>query len=396
MRAAVKIAAWTQQSVEFGLPDVNLGEIEALLVAHPLVAGAKAELQNEPDGLVKIVAWVVPAANAYDVPQSLMTEYTETWRRVHDAKYEQPPSDPMWDTGVWIDSYRMEPIPQDEMRRWTNETVARILRLRPRRILEIGCGSGLLLYRLAPHCEKYVGLDFSERVIARLAADIERRPAELQHVKVLHREAQDLDDFIGGNFDLVVINSVVMYLPTAAYLELVLDRAMQTLSAGGRIFVGDVRDRSSAKHFHLSVALAGLPANSNAEQLRATAARGLSIEKQLLLPPSFFTNFAARHPRIVGVRIDLKQGSDRNEMNRFRFDATLSTAPASGADTIETVDGEMLGLDEIRQLLSASPKRRLKICGLSNARLEFRGSTIVAPVQRRAAQHRRPFEFTAL
>jgi cyclopropane fatty-acyl-phospholipid synthase-like methyltransferase len=47
------------------------------------------------------------------------------------------------------------------MREWTANTVARILELRPRRVLEIGCGTGLLLFRIAPQCELYLGTDFS-------------------------------------------------------------------------------------------------------------------------------------------------------------------------------------------------------------------------------------------
>jgi SAM-dependent methyltransferase len=312
---------------------------------------------------------VVPTTAAYEVPQSFVTEYTETWRRVHDAKYEPEPADPTWDTGVWIDSYRAQPIPPDDMQEWTSETVGRILRLQPRRILEIGCGSGLLLYRLAPHCGQYVGLDFSQRVIDRLSADIGRR-ADLRHVKVFHREAQALDDFFEGGFDLVVLNSVVMYLPTAAYLEAVLDRALRTLGPVGRLFIGDVRDRSSQELFHLTVALAGTPGDANSEQLKAAAARSLLIEKQLLLAPSFFTRFASRHPQISGVRIDLKQGAARNEMNRFRFDATLSIGRALALDTaIDTVDGMDLNLSQIQELLIGDPARRLKICMLHNARL---------------------------
>ena len=47
------------------------------------------------------------------------------------------------------------------MREWVDVTVARIAALQPERVLEIGCGTGLLLYRLAPNCERYVGTDFS-------------------------------------------------------------------------------------------------------------------------------------------------------------------------------------------------------------------------------------------
>src|SRR5262249_19557343 len=60
-----------------------------------------------------------------------------------------------------------EPIPPDEMREQVDETVERIRSLRPRRILEIGCGTGLLLFRLAPDCDRYVGTDFSTIALKR-------------------------------------------------------------------------------------------------------------------------------------------------------------------------------------------------------------------------------------
>ena len=55
------------------------------------------------------------------------------------------------------------------MREWVETTVARILALQPRRVLEIGCGTGLLLYRIAPHVERYVGTDFSQTALDAIA-----------------------------------------------------------------------------------------------------------------------------------------------------------------------------------------------------------------------------------
>ncbi len=40
-------------------------------------------------------------------------------------------------------------MPDDDMREWLEHTVQRILALRPGRLLEVGCGSGLLLFRIA-------------------------------------------------------------------------------------------------------------------------------------------------------------------------------------------------------------------------------------------------------
>jgi SAM-dependent methyltransferase len=47
-------------------------------------------------------------------------------------------------------------------------TAARLLSRNPRRVLEVGCGTGLLLYRLTPHCEQYFGTDFSRPLIQSL------------------------------------------------------------------------------------------------------------------------------------------------------------------------------------------------------------------------------------
>jgi cyclopropane fatty-acyl-phospholipid synthase-like methyltransferase len=44
------------------------------------------------------------------------------------------------------------------MQEWVDRTVERILSLQPQRVLEIGCGMGLLLFRIAPHCSYYFGM----------------------------------------------------------------------------------------------------------------------------------------------------------------------------------------------------------------------------------------------
>ena len=69
----------------------------------------------------------------------------------------------------WNSSYTDEPIPLEEMVEWRSATVDRILGLQPRRVLEIGVGSGLLLSQIAPRCEHYVATDMSAVVIDDLA-----------------------------------------------------------------------------------------------------------------------------------------------------------------------------------------------------------------------------------
>ena len=66
----------------------------------------------------------------------------------------------------------VQPIPVAQMRQWRAATVARIRELRPRRVLEIGVGTGLLLSQLAPDCEEYWATDFSAPTIEALRAGV--------------------------------------------------------------------------------------------------------------------------------------------------------------------------------------------------------------------------------
>ena len=80
-------------------------------------------------------------------------------------------------------------MPAGEMWRWRAATVERILDPRPRRVLEIGCGTGLILFAVAPHVESYLAADFSPAVMARLGAVVAERG--LRHVELLQRQADD-------------------------------------------------------------------------------------------------------------------------------------------------------------------------------------------------------------
>jgi SAM-dependent methyltransferase len=79
-----------------------------------------------------------------------------------------PHQDPTFNTIGWNSSYTGRPIPEAEMQEWMESTVERILSLHPRRVLEIGCGTGLLLFRFAPRCTQYYGTDFSQAALRSL------------------------------------------------------------------------------------------------------------------------------------------------------------------------------------------------------------------------------------
>ena len=80
-------------------------------------------------------------------------------------------------------------------------------------MLEIGCGTGLLLWRIAPQCAAYVGTDLSETVVRNLRGHLQDPGHHLPHVTVRHQAADDFSGIEPGSFDVVVLNSVIQYFP---------------------------------------------------------------------------------------------------------------------------------------------------------------------------------------
>jgi 2-polyprenyl-3-methyl-5-hydroxy-6-metoxy-1,4-benzoquinol methylase len=112
------------------------------------------------------------------------------------------------------------------MQRWVNSTVERILALKPKRVLEIGCGAGLLLFRIAPYCHNYCATDFSQPALNYIQQQLPLLKQPLP-VTLLHREA-DTEIEVGA-FDTVIINSVVQYFPNIDYLLRVIEGAVKSV-----------------------------------------------------------------------------------------------------------------------------------------------------------------------
>ena len=213
-------------------------------------------------------------------------EHVERWKAAHDRTYAQAGhADPTFNVLGWNSSYTGRPLPLEDMREQVDATVNRLQALGARRVLEIGCGTGLLLHRLAPGCERYCGTDISVTALDGLRRHVSRR---LPEVELRQAAADDFSAVEPGGFDLVVLNSVVQYFPSRDYLERVLDGAARALRAGGHIFVGDVRNLALAEAFYASVEVTRAASTTTKEDVRERVARRLRLEQELLVAPSFF------------------------------------------------------------------------------------------------------------
>jgi SAM-dependent methyltransferase len=141
-------------------------------------------------------------------------------------------------------------------------------RSNPGGVLEIGCGTGMLLFRLAPRCREYAALDFSRVALDYVANNLRQVRGPLPQVRLFHRTAEELDDAGAGPFDTIILNSVVQYFPNVQYLLRVLERLTTRLRPGGTVFIGDVRALHLSGALHASVECHKAGADTTAAELR--------------------------------------------------------------------------------------------------------------------------------
>ncbi|MBS93715.1 MAG: non-ribosomal peptide synthetase [Chromatiales bacterium] len=352
---------------------IELGEIETVLARHPAVTQAVVAAREDREGDKRLVGYLIADASAIssDELDKWKRDQLDQWRDLWQNAYTDESSlNPAFNISGWSSSYTGEPIPAAEMREWVETTAERINALQPKRVLEIGSGTGLLVARVAPGGQRYLATDFSEASVTAIEA-LKASRDDLGHVEAMQLPADDLKALGNEKFDLVIINSVAQYFPDREYLLDVLGTVTKLLTNNGEIFLGDLRSLPLLEAYHASVQLHQAEPELGLDELAEHIRQRLDQEEELAIDPEFFRAIQELLPTLGHLRLHLKRGTVRNEMSCFRYDAVLATGKKRTAAAPHRYECQHdATAASIAAELETLPENGLLVTGITDPRLQ--------------------------
>jgi ubiquinone/menaquinone biosynthesis C-methylase UbiE len=161
----------------------------------------------------------------------LESRHIDGWR----ALYQRSAAKQSWEEAHrWPYSEEVARSTIDDIREKLNVDSAQ-------RILEVGCGCGIICQKLLTDDQKAVGLDLSETLLQR-ANDF---GVDHRRVALVVAEASRLP-ICDSSFDRVLCYSVFQCFPSKRYTKRVLNELIRVCRPGGVILVGDIFGKARA------------------------------------------------------------------------------------------------------------------------------------------------------
>ncbi|NOQ28302.1 MAG: AMP-binding protein, partial [Bacteroidales bacterium] len=220
--------------------------------------------------------------------------------------------------GGWSSSYTGQAIPQEEMDEYGDNVLKKLepLITSQTRILEIGCASGISMFRLAPKVALYYGTDLSGSILQKN----EERINSEGHTNIIQKRlsADEIDQIEETDFDLVIINSVIQCFDGHNYLKKVIRKAIDLMKPEGLMFFGDIMDQD-LKH-ELEKDLKEFK-RTNINKENSTK---IDWSEELFLSRGFWNDLKYEETSIEKIESSRKIFTLENELTKYRYDVLIS------------------------------------------------------------------------
>ncbi|EME45380.1 Non-ribosomal peptide synthetase-like protein [Dothistroma septosporum NZE10] len=351
---------------------LELSEVEHVMLKHEEVDDAAIVLHQRGAEEADLIGFITTQDNAGAGQEEETNGQVDSWSRQFDNNFYDGIDDIEQahlgsDFLGWTSMYDGERIPRSEMQEWLDDCMQTMLDGQPvGHVLEIGTGTGMVLFNLGDGLEYYVGLDPSKPAVTFASEKVKEVPSLAKKTQIHVGAATDIGEIDSQRSQLVVLNSVVQYFPSPEYLYDVVDAVAQ-LPHIKRLFFGDVRSHAINRQFLASRALYKLGEGASKTDMRQEMARLEDREEELLVSPALFTGLQKRIPDLVEhVEILPKMMKATNELSSYRYTAVVHFKQPE-AQKIESVDvqdwvdfsSRKMDRDALVQLLQNCPSESL-------------------------------------
>ncbi|KAI9903492.1 hypothetical protein N3K66_000021 [Trichothecium roseum] len=338
---------------------IELGEIENVMQSHQSVQDAVVVAQQQGEQELQLAGFITildkgdELESLDDVVDENAAEHIEVWETLFDSdKYttvdDVKPESIGRDFTAWTSMYDGKLIEQVEMREWLDDTICTMLNGgAPGNVLEVGTGTGMMLFNLVGGLESYVGLEPTEKAIRFVNYAAKMIPGLSDKIYVQKGTATDVKRLRRLNTpNLIVINSVAQYFPSQRYLYDVVKQLVR--QEGARtIFFGDMRSYALYDQFKMTKALHLQGYEASKSVLRQQMKEIGDAEQELLVDPAFFTALPELMPDFVEhVEIVPKQMQATNELSCYRYAAVLYVKqPEQDREIHHIASGDWINFD---------------------------------------------------
>ncbi len=350
---------------------IEPGEIEHALNRLPQVAENCVVLKASAEHDKKLVGYYVPDHSVVkELEQSLYEDQVNNWKVLYEDTYGNAEADTVEEefniTG-WNDSFTGQAIPAANMESWLADIAKVILSQKPENVLEIGCGTGMIYYQLAPYISSYAGVDISEVSVERIRRHVAQHSTQfpLTHLRACGAHEVKADEM--EKTDTVIINSVIQYFPGEDYLTRIIADNIDRLEGDGRMILGDVRDYRLLYAFKARLALTKLQERAAVAEFQWLVDQEMMKEEELCFTPDYFYQLTDQFPEISHVEIRWKEADYINELSLYRFTVILHVGLKIEVAELSWLPWDGLK-DTAEELLEKLPPV-IAISGIPNPRL---------------------------